>query len=70
MRAGEKRGAEAGACRAWRGRSGALGRGEGTDRGEARRGAPVQGAVFRVVEVICGEGRELFRCPGLVCVCV
>lgn len=69
MRAGEKRGAEAGACCACRGRAGALGRGEGSDRGEARRGTPVQRAVFRVVQVICGERRKLFRCPGLV-VCV
>lgn len=54
MRAGEKRGAEAEACCAWRGHSGALGRGEGSDRGEARRGTLVQRAVFRVVQVICG----------------
>lgn len=52
VRAGEKRGAEAGACCARGGRSGTLGRGERSDRGEARGGSPVQGAVFRVVQVI------------------
>lgn len=68
MRAGEKRGAEAEACSAWGGGSGAMGRGEGTDRGETRRGSPVQRAVFRVVQVICRERRKLFGCPGLVSV--
>lgn len=70
MRAGEKRGAEGGACCAWRGRSGALGRGEGSDWGEARRVTSMQRAVFRVVEVIRGERREIFRCSGLVAVVV
>lgn len=71
MRAGEKRGAEAEACCAWRGHSGALGRGEGSDRGETRRGTLVQRAVFRVVQVICGERRKLFGCSFVaVVVCV
>lgn len=66
VRAREKRGAEARACRAWRGRSRALGRGQGSYRGEAGRGPPVQGAVFRVVQVVSWERWELFRRPGLV----
>lgn len=66
MRAGEKRGAEARARHAWRGYSGAQGRGQGSNRGEARRGTPVQGAVLRVVQVIGGERGKLFGCPFLV----
>ena len=68
VRAGEKRGAEAEACSAWGWGSRAMVRGEGTDRGEARRGSPVQRAVFRVVQVICRERRKLFGRPGLVSV--
>lgn len=65
VRAGEKRGTEAGACCAWRGRSRAMGRGERSDGGETRRCAPVQGAVFRVVQVISGEGWKRFISPSL-----
>lgn len=70
VRAGEKRGTEGGACCTRRGRPRAQRRGQGSDRGETRGSAPVQGAVFRVIQVICGERRELFRCPGLGAVVV
>lgn len=70
MRAGEKRGVEAVAFCAWRGRTGSLGRGEGADRGEARRGTPVQRAVFGVVQVICRKRRKLLRRPGRVAVVI
>lgn len=65
MRAGEKRGAEGGACCTGRGCSGAMGRGEGSDRREAGGSPPVKRAVLRVVQVIGGEGREIFGCPSL-----
>lgn len=70
MRAWEKRGAEAGACRTWRGRPGTLGRGEGSNGGEARRCTSVQRAVLRMVQVIGGERGQCFGCPGLVAVVV
>lgn len=70
MRAGEKRGAEAGARRTKRGRSRALRWGEGSDRGEARRSTPVKGAVLWVVQVVGGKRRKLFVRPGLVAVVV
>lgn len=72
MRAGEKRGAEGGARCTWRGRSGAVGRGEGSDGGEARGSAPVKRAVLRVIQVTGGERRKLFGGPRLhaVLVCV
>lgn len=47
-----------------------MGRGEGSDRGETRGGTPVQRAVLRVVQVVGGERRELFGCPGLVAAAV
>lgn len=45
-----------------------MGRGKRSDRGEARWSTPVQGTVFRVVKVICGQGRKRFISPSLVAV--
>lgn len=42
-----------------------MGRGERSDGGETRRCAPVKGTVFRVVQVICGEGWKRFISPSL-----
>lgn len=42
-----------------------MGRGEGSDRREAGGSPPVKRAVLRVVQVIGGEGREIFGCPSL-----
>lgn len=65
MRAGEKWGAEARSSYTWRGASAALGWGQRSDGGQARRCTSMKRAVLRVVQVVGGKRGEFFGCSGL-----